>query len=98
MNKPELLAEITKESNLSLFVTNYVLNLALDTITERVLSGEKVYISGFGTFELKERKPHPAANPRTGEKIMIDGYESVVFKMSASLKEKVKNRKNYEEK
>ena len=92
MNKPELLSEITKRTGSSLFNVNQTLNCAMDIICEKLTSGEKVMISGFGSFELRTRKAHGAANPKTGEKITVGPFEYPVFTPSKALKEQIKNR------
>lgn len=89
MKKNDLISEVMNQAKTSRFDTEMIINYALDIISDRLVKGEKVYLSGFGTFEVHERAAHKASNPRTGESIMIDGYKAPVFKASVSLKEKV---------
>ena len=52
--------------------------------------GNKVDISGFGKFEVKERKARMGVNPSNGEAIEIAASKSVGFKAAKALKESVK--------
>ena len=56
MNKTELIAAAAEAAGLTKKDTERVLNAAIDAITEALVKGEKVQISGFGAFETKERE------------------------------------------
>jgi nucleoid DNA-binding protein len=63
-----------------------IVDLILDTIKQRLVQGEKVVISGFGSFRTVRRKDKKGVNPRTGAPILIRGRKAVVFKPSKYLK------------
>ena len=65
------------------------LNAAIDLITVSLIKGEKVQLSGFGTYEVKARKDRVGRNPVTRESVKIPAKNAVTFKPSGSLKEKV---------
>ena len=69
--------------------TERVLNAALDAITAALEKGEKVQLSGFGTFEIKEREARVGRNPHTKESIEIPATTVPVFKASKVLKDTV---------
>ncbi len=50
-------------------------------------TGEKIKISGFGNFVVREKSPRPGRNPRTGEEIMIEARRVLTFKASNVLKQ-----------
>ena len=52
--------------------------------------GEEVKLSGFGNFELREKKERPGRNPKTGEEIPISPRRVVTFHAGQKLKERVK--------
>jgi DNA-binding protein HU-beta len=52
--------------------------------------GDKVQITGFGTFEAKQRKPRTGRNPRTGQEIRIGSTVSAAFRPGKALKDAVK--------
>ncbi|MCR4718036.1 MAG: HU family DNA-binding protein [Firmicutes bacterium] len=92
MNKSELIAEISKRSNVPALQTEQAINFAIDIISEKMSLGEKVYIVGLGTFQVHKRSGHSAVNPRTGEKIEVEAYDAPVFRAAEPLKRRVRNR------
>jgi len=58
-------------------------------IEETLQNGEKVQISGFGTFLVKTRKGKVGRNPRTGEEVPVPDRRVIVFKPSKKLLELV---------
>jgi len=56
------------------------------TIRDRLLSGEKVLLSGFGCFRVRTRKERRGVNPQTGESIVVPGRRAIIFKPSRYLK------------
>lgn len=65
-------------------------SLVLDEITQGLIEDGKVGISGFGTFEVKERAEKECVIPNSGGKRMVvPAYKTAVFKAGKNLKEKV---------
>ena len=89
MNKTELIAVASQAVGMTKKDTERVLNAALDAITAALMNGEKVQLSGFGTFELKEREARVGRNPHTKESIEIPATTVPVFKASKVLKDTV---------
>ena len=57
-----------------------------DTMKAVLEKGEKIKISGFGNFVVREKKPRPGRNPQTGREITIDARRVLTFKPSPVLK------------
>ena len=89
MNKTELIAAVSQAAGLTKKDTERVLNAALDAITASLSRGEKVQLSGFGTFEVKEREARIGRNPRTKEAIDIPATFVPSFKPSKALRDTV---------
>ena len=89
MNKTELIAIAAENAGLTKKDTERVLNAALDAISLALVRGEKVQLSGFGTFEIKEREARVGRNPHTKESIEIPATTVPVFKASKVLKDTV---------
>ncbi len=51
--------------------------------------GEPVKLSGFGNFDLRDKKERPGRNPRTGEKVLITARRVVTFSPGNKLKARV---------
>lgn len=52
-------------------------------------NGEDVKLAGFGNFELRQKKPRPGRNPKTGEAVTVSARRVVTFHPSQKLKERV---------
>ena len=89
MNKSELIAAVSQSAGLTKKDTERAINAALDAITASLRSGEKVQISGFGTFEVKAREARIGRNPHTKEAVDIPATSVPVFKASKVLKDTV---------
>ncbi len=86
MNKSELVATIATEMHTSKLAANRVLDTVLGSIQQGLRSEGTVTITGFGTFEVKERKPRVGRNPHTGEPIQIEAGRRIGFRVGKGLK------------
>ena len=89
MNKTELIAIAAENAGMTKKDTERLLNAALDAITLALMKGEKVQLSGFGTFETKDREARVGRNPHTKEAIEIPATRIPAFKASKALKDNV---------
>ena len=67
-----------------------IIDECFDAIQESLVSGEKVQIYGFGTFDIKENAARERKIPSTGEIKMCPAYKSVKFRPASALKTAVK--------
>ena len=91
MNKTELIAIAAENAGLTKKDTERVLNAAIDAITLALVRGEKVQLSGFGTFETKDREARVGRNPHTKEAIEIPATRVPSFKASKALTDNIAN-------
>ena len=89
MNKTELIAIVAENAGLTKKDTERVLNAAIDAISLALVRGEKVQLSGFGTFETKDREARVGRNPHTRQAIEIPATRVPTFKASKALKDTV---------
>ena len=89
MNKTELIAVVSQAAGLTKKDTERVINAAIDAITASLMEGKKVQLSGFGTFEVKDREARIGRNPHTKEAIEIPATRVPSFKASQALKDTV---------
>ena len=89
MNKTELIAVAAENADMTKKDTERVLNAAIDAVTAALVKGEKVQISGFGTFETKDREARVGRNPHTKEAIEIPATRVPSFKASKALKDNI---------
>lgn len=94
MNKSELVNEVASRANLSKADANRAVNAIFDAnegiISSALKGGDKIQITGFGTFESRERKARTGRNPRTGEEIKIGPTTSPSFRPGKALKDEVR--------
>ena len=89
MNKTELIAAVAEKAGLTKKDAERVVNATVEAITESLVKGEKVSVSGFGIFEVKTREARVGRNPRTKETIQIPATRLPAFKASKTLKDTV---------
>jgi DNA-binding protein HU-beta len=89
MNKTELIAIAAENAGLTKKDTERLLNAAIDAITLALVRGEKVQLSGFGTFETKDREARVGRNPHTKEAVEIPATRVPAFKASKVLKDNI---------
>ena len=87
MNKTELVAAAAEQTGMTKKDTEKALNAAFDVIASALSKGEKVQVSGFGIFEVKEREARMGRTPRTGEAMEIAASRTPTFKASKTLKD-----------
>lgn len=90
MNKSELVYEVTNRLDVSRKEAEDVIDCFLDLIAENLANGDKVVLSGFGTFEIRNRVSRSGVNPRTGERIDIPCQKTPAFKVGKILKDKLR--------
>ena len=93
MTRSELIVELGQKANLSPKDSDRILRTITQIIEEHLASGEKVTISGFGTFERRRRRATTARNPKTHEPMRIAEQYVAAFRAGSSLKEAVKREK-----
>lgn len=89
MNKEELIHAVAEKTELAKKDASKAVNAMLDTITETLASGEKLALTGFGTFQVKERAAREGRNPKTGEAVSIPAKNAPAFTPGKNLKEAV---------
>ena len=89
MTKADLITKIAEKSELSKKDSEKALNAVIAAVTEALAEGDKVQLTGFGTFEVRDKKEKEAINPRTKEKILVPARKSPAFKAGKALKDAV---------
>lgn len=89
MNKQELVSAIAQGAELSKKDAESALSATINAISKALADGDKVQLTGFGTFEVRERAARTGKNPRTGEAIEIAASKVPAFKAGKALKDSV---------
>ena len=79
MNKTELIAAAAESAGIPKKDAERVMNAAIDILTNALAKGEKVQLSGFGIFEVKDREARVGRNPVTRQAINIPASRVPTF-------------------
>mmetsp|Transcript_6353 Transcript_6353/g.18917 ORF Transcript_6353/g.18917 Transcript_6353/m.18917 type:complete len:137 (-) Transcript_6353:1261-1671(-) len=90
INKKAFVDAVAKAANVEKKVAENVINAALGVVTASVAAGEKITLTGFGTFERKMRAAREGRNPATGEPLKIPASAYPSFSAGKGFKDAVK--------
>ncbi len=90
MQKTDFIKAVAEKTSISQKETKLVIDAALEVIAETLAAGEKVTLTGFGTFEVRSRQAREGVNPQTRAKINIPATKTPGFSASSTLKDSVK--------
>ncbi len=94
MTKSELITKYAKHSGCTKKEAEETVSFIFDTIRDTLANGEKVVLTGFGTFDVRERREKVCLNPRTGEPIQLPSGKAPAFKAGRGLKDAVNPKEN----
>lgn len=87
MNRADLTSVMASAGGISKVAAERALNAALDALTQELLEGGRVTLSGFGSFRVASRRARIGRDPRTGSTIRIEACRTVSFIVSEDLKQ-----------
>jgi len=90
MTKAELIASIGKEAKISKASAEKAINAFTNALTKALKKGDKLTLTGFGTFSVAKRRARIGRNPQTGKEIKIPAARVAKFKAGNLLKRTVK--------
>ena len=90
MTKRELIEIVAKKANLTSKAARDSVQAFINSIRDALKRGEKVVITGFGTFSVRKRAERIGRNPKTGEKITISARKAPGFTPGKTLKKVVR--------
>ncbi len=89
MNKGDLIDSIAKQTGFTKTDSGSALDAVLDAVTGALMTGDRVSLPGFGSFEVKQRSAREGRNPATGAKIKIKAKKVVKFNTGKKLDDAV---------
>ncbi len=90
MTKKELIEIVAKKANLTNKAARDAVQTMLNTIRDSMKRGEKVVLTGFGTFSIRSRQQRVGRNPKTGDKITLAARKAPGFTAGKTLKKAVR--------
>ena len=89
MNKAQLIEAIVAKTGLKKKDAEAAVAATVDAVSEALVAGDKVQISGLGSFEVKTRAARTGRNPQSGEEMQIPASKAPKFKAGKALKDMV---------
>lgn len=98
MTKKEIVRHICDEANkqkllkgnLTQLATKEIVQWTFDAIIETLVAEGRIELRNFGVFEVKQRKPRKARNPRTGARVDVEAKNVVTFQPGKMMEERVR--------
>ena len=91
LTKAEIAEQLYEELGLNKREAKEFVEIFFGEISDILVEGSDVKISGFGNFILRDKKARPGRNPKTGEDVEISSRRVVTFRAGQKLKERVKD-------
>ena len=90
MNKSDLIEVLSKRlPNLAGRDVEVIVNTVFESMTDSLRKGDRIEIRGFGSFEVRVRKPRIGRNPKTGQAVEVGERMVPFFKVGKELRERV---------
>lgn len=89
LTKADMVEHIVHSLNLTHQEGRLLVDNFFEELSQNLIEGNEVKLSGFGNFELKDKRPRPGRNPKTGEEVTISARRVVTFKAGQKLRQMV---------
>ena len=89
LTKAEMAERLYEELGLNKREAKDIVEAFFDEIRTSLANNEQVKLSGFGNFDLRDKRQRPGRNPKTGEEVPISARRVVTFKPGQKLKDRV---------
>lgn len=89
LTKTDIVERIAAKNDCNPTEAKNVLEELLEIIKDTLASGENLMISGFGKFQVNEKRPRKGRNPATGDSMVLDKRRVVTFKISGKLRDRI---------
>ena len=86
MTKADIVERVAENTGSTKKESQDLVELVFNVLKSTLESGEKIKVSGFGNFEVKQKRDRRGRNPQTGESITIEARRILSFKPSTLLK------------
>jgi integration host factor subunit alpha len=89
LTKADMAAKLFDELGLNKREAKEMVEMFFEEVRQSLEQGRQVKLSGFGNFDLREKKQRPGRNPKTGKEIPISARRVVTFRPGQKLKARV---------
>jgi integration host factor subunit alpha len=92
LTKANIAEKITERLGLNKRESKELVETFFTEISQALIAGEEVKVSGFGNFALRDKNERPGRNPKTGEEIPIKARRVVTFRAGQKLRQAVEEQ------
>ena len=89
ITKSDIVEHLHKELGLNKRECKIIVEGFFQEIKDSLIKNEEVKLSGFGNFEILDKKARPGRNPKTGEDVTISARKVVTFRAGNKLRNKI---------
>jgi integration host factor subunit beta len=89
MTRSEFIEQLAIEKNITYAVAEAIVTEIFKSMSDTLISGNRIDIRGFGNFEIREYDGRNGSNPRTGVQIKVKPKKAPFFKVGKDLKERI---------
>jgi len=89
LTKADMAERLSSEQQLSKRDAKDMVEAFFEEVSSSLISNEQVKLSGFGNFDLRDKRSRPGRNPKTGEEVAISARRVVTFRPGQKLKDRV---------
>jgi DNA-binding protein HU-beta len=90
MTKADLISSVAKDAKITKTAAEKAVNAFTATVVKALKKGDKITLTGFGTFSVARRQARKGRNPRTGREIRIPATKVAKLKVGKKLRRAVK--------
>jgi nucleoid DNA-binding protein len=90
MLKADIIEKVAKDAHLTKKAAKEAVDATFDTIEDALKKGDKVVLSGFGTFIIRGRKARTGRNPKTGQSLQLPQMNTIGFIAAKGVKKQVR--------
>jgi integration host factor subunit alpha len=91
LTKADMAERLSIEQKLSKRDAKDMVEAFFEEVSSSLVSNEQVKLSGFGNFDLRDKRSRPGRNPKTGEEVAISARRVVTFRPGQKLKDRVES-------
>lgn len=91
MNRSDLIDKLAERKEMPVKVAEAIVHEVFGSMTDTLISGNRIEIRGFGSFEIREYAGHTGRNPKTGIEVTVKPKKLPFFKVGKELKERILN-------
>jgi integration host factor subunit beta len=97
MTKSELIEALAKAEGITLKAAELAVNVTFESMAKTLANAGRVEIRGLGSFKVKDYEGYSGRNPKTGERIVVEGKKLPFFKMGKELRQRVNGNEEDQE-